>query len=293
MDRGSHVSDRQAEETTLADLLERYLEEISPTKRSGNSDKGRVAAIKKRLGAYKLTALTPKLLAEYRDEKLCTVGPQTVVHHLALINRVLSLATREWGIVLPGGVPKVVKPKLPPGRDRRVQQGEIDAIVAATLSPVLADLVPFALETGMRRGEMLALDWEYIDFQRRTAYLPKTKTDTPRTVPLSTKALAILQKRQEAGEGVPFAMQEDAATTAFMRAVRRARDGVQNSFRRTESSKRSGCVTDDAKPDANGTLRAAWRGRFPPARGGFPSCAGLTHQSPAHHPQIAQGKQRV
>ncbi|AOE88471.1 hypothetical protein LBM341_00153 [Ralstonia solanacearum] len=71
------------------------------------------------------------------------------------------------------------------------------------------------------------------------------------------------------------------------------KDGVQNSFRRTESSKRSGCVTDDAKPDANGTLRAAWRGRFPPARGGFPSCAGLTHQSPAHHPQIAQGKQRV
>ncbi|MGD7186092.1 hypothetical protein, partial [Ralstonia pseudosolanacearum] len=48
----------------------------------------------------------------------------------------------------------------------------------------------------------------------------------------------------------------------------RSRDGVQNSFRRTESSKRSGCVTDDAKPDANGTLRAAWRGRFPPARGG-------------------------
>ncbi|MHA6856291.1 hypothetical protein ACQUK4_13300, partial [Ralstonia pseudosolanacearum] len=36
------------------------------------------------------------------------------------------------------------------------------------------------------------------------------------------------------------------------------KDGVQNSFRRTESSKRSGCVTDDAKPDANGTLRAAW-----------------------------------
>ncbi|WP_232017918.1 hypothetical protein, partial [Ralstonia pseudosolanacearum] len=62
------------------------------------------------------------------------------------------------------------------------------------------------------------------------------------------------------------------------------KDGVQNSFRRTESSKRSGCVTDDAKPDANGTLRAAWRGRFPPARGGVPSCAGLTHQSSAHHP---------
>ena len=223
MDRGVHVPDKEADGTTLADLLGRYLLEISPAKRSGNSDKSRVAAVTKRLGAYKLTALTPKLLAEYRDEKLRTLNPQTVIHHLALINRTLTLATREWGFVLPGGVPKVVKPKLPPGRDRRVQQGELEAIIAATESPVLADLIPFAVETGMRRGEMLALDWEYIDFQRRTAYLPKTKTDTPRTVPLSTKALAILQKRQEAGEGVPFAMQEDAATTAFMRAVRRAR----------------------------------------------------------------------
>ncbi|MGD7245435.1 restriction endonuclease, partial [Ralstonia pseudosolanacearum] len=58
------------------------------------------------------------------------------------------------------------------------------------------------------------------------------------------------------------------AALALERIKDLVRDGVQNSFRRTESSKRSGCVTDDAKPDANGTLRAAWRGRFPPARGG-------------------------
>ena len=223
MDRGVHVPSRQAEGTTLADLLDRYLTEVSPKRRSGNSDKSRMAAVRKRLGAYKLSALTPQLLAEYRDEKLRTLNPQTVIHHLALINRTLTLATREWGFVLPSGVPKVVKPKLPPGRDRRVQQGELDAIIAATESPVLADLIPFALETGMRRGEMLALDREYIDFERRTAYLPKTKTDTPRTVPPSTKALAILQKRQDSGESGPFVMSEDAVTTAFMRAVRRAR----------------------------------------------------------------------
>ncbi|ANH72289.1 phage integrase family protein [Ralstonia insidiosa] len=86
---------------------------------------------------------------------------------------------------------------------------------------------------------MLALDWEYIDFQQRTAYIPKTKTDTPRTVPLSTKALAILQKRQEAGEGVPFAMQEDAVTTAFMRAVRRARRVYE-----------AACLTEGKPPSA-------------------------------------------
>ncbi|ANH72885.1 putative, phage integrase domain protein [Ralstonia insidiosa] len=56
-----------------------------------------MAAVIKRLGAYKLTALKPKLLAEYRDEKLRTLGPQTVIHHLALVNRALTLAKRESG----------------------------------------------------------------------------------------------------------------------------------------------------------------------------------------------------
>lgn len=234
MDRGVHVANKQAEDTTLADLLDRYLTEVSPKKRSGNSDKSRVAAVKKRLGAYKLTALTPKLLAAYRDEKLRTLSPQTVIHHLALINCTLTLATREWGFVLPGGVPKVVKPKLASGRDRRVHEGELNAIIAATESSVLADLIPFAVETGMRRGEMLALDWEYIDFERRTAYLPMTKTGTPRTVPLSTKALAILQKRQEGGADVPFDIQEDAVTKAFSRAVKRARAAYEEDCSKNE-----------------------------------------------------------
>lgn len=62
--RGTHLPSKEAESTTLADLLRRYLLEVSPAKRSGNSDKGRVSAICTRLGAYKLTALTPRLLAE-------------------------------------------------------------------------------------------------------------------------------------------------------------------------------------------------------------------------------------
>ena len=50
-------------------------------------------------------------LAAYRDARLQTVSAQTYIHELNLLNRVLTRATREWGIVLPTGIPKIIKPR--------------------------------------------------------------------------------------------------------------------------------------------------------------------------------------
>lgn len=230
MDRGIAVS-REAEETTVADLLDRYMRDVSPAKRSHASDKGRSRTLRTHLGLYKLTVLTSPRLAAYRDKRLKSVSPATVVHELNMLNRVLTLATREWGIVLSGGVPKVIKPRLPVGRDRRVQPAEVQAIIDATESDVLGDIVRFAIATGMRRGEILALRWECVDLRRRTVYVPLTKTDTPRTVPLSTTAVAVLQARRDAGCAAPFAMTDSAVSRAFCRAVRRARAMYESTCR--------------------------------------------------------------
>jgi integrase len=64
-------------------------------------------------------------------------------------------------------------------------------------------LVMLALESAMRRGELLSLRWEHIDLAAQTALLPLTKNGASRTVPLSKKAVAIL-------EGLP--------TRAYIRA---------------------------------------------------------------------------
>ncbi|OMW08633.1 integrase [Burkholderia pseudomallei] len=223
MDRGLFASRNDAERTTLADLLDRYTRDISPTKRSGGSDMGRAGKLKKQLGAYKLTALTASHLVDYRDARLKEVSPQTVVHELNLLNRVLTLAIREWGIVLPAGVPKVIKPRKPQGRDRRLHPDEIQAIIDATESLDLRDFIRLAVATGMRRGELASLRWESIDLARRTAHLPVTKTDSPRTVPLSTDAVTILHARRVAQCVAPFNVTSDALTRAFCRAVQRAR----------------------------------------------------------------------
>ncbi|WP_394144671.1 site-specific integrase [Burkholderia multivorans] len=225
------VGSMSAETTLVSDLLDRYMRDVSPLKRSHTSDKGRYRTLRRILGPYKLTALTSLVLVEYRDRRLKSVAPATVVHELNLLNRVLTLATREWGIVLPGGIPKVIKPRLPAGRDRRVHPDELQAIIDATESQILGDLVRFAVATGMRRGEILGLRWEHINFARRTAYLPLTKTDTPRTVPLSTAAIAVLQARRDAGHAVPFGTSDSGASKGFCRAVRRARKVYESTCR--------------------------------------------------------------
>ena len=131
IERGVFVNRDEAERTTVADLLARYLRDVSPTKRSGKSDKGRVKTLTKRIGAYKLSVLVSPHLVAYRDARLRVVSAQTVIHELNLLNRVLTLATREWGIVLPGGVPKVIKPRAPHALFlRRLFDDLVDEVVA-------------------------------------------------------------------------------------------------------------------------------------------------------------------
>ncbi len=231
IDRGVFVNREEAERTSVADLLDRYLRDVSPTKRSGSADKGRAKALNKRIGAYKLSVLVPMHLAAYRDARLRTVSAQTVIHELNLLNRVLTLATREWGIVLPAGIPKIIKPRTPQGRDRRVHPDEIQAIIDATESADLRDFIRLAVATGMRRSEIASLRWENIDLKRRTAHLPVTKTDSPRTVPLSSAAVAILQARKDAGYVPPFSITANAFTRAFSRSLQRARTRYESNCR--------------------------------------------------------------
>ena len=126
-----------------------------------------------------------------------------MTRELNLLHHVFEVARKEWGIHVPNPVSDVSRPKSPPGRDRRLRPGEEaklrDALQAVerdesgrymstTRNVWILPLVRLAIETGMRRGELLSLRWEHVDLARRTAYLPDTKNGEPRTVPLSSRA---------------------------------------------------------------------------------------------------------
>lgn len=240
MSRGVWVSRGEAERTTLLEALDRYERDVTPGKRSAAQEKRLLNTLKSLdLAKSALAAIRTADLSRLRDEWLKEVQPATVVRRLALISHVFTVARRDWGMEgLLNPADLVRKPRVNNARDRRViddegdtsdreiQRGELERIVsAAGRSKLLPAVVVLAVETAMRRSELVALKWEDVDLERRTAFLPKTKTKNgeARTVPLSPRAISMLQSLGSKPSGKVLPMSPDSVTQAFDRARDRAR----------------------------------------------------------------------
>lgn len=110
---------------------------------------------------------------------------------MSLLSNLFDIARTEWGVCTSNPVSAVRKPKPPPGRSRRLSSGEERRIRRYCLgyrNRELHSIVTLAIETAMRSGEILSLQWEFVDLRSRIAILPDTKNGTRRDVPLSLAA---------------------------------------------------------------------------------------------------------
>jgi integrase len=232
MDRGTHQRQRESEEVLFRDLLQRYANEISPTKRGSHEELIRIRALmRSRLAAHEMANVTPELVAQFRDARLRAVKAGAVIRDLSLISSIINHARREWGLTIGNPCELVRKPSTPPGRTRVLVLDEEARLVDAVRpvgrrNPLMMPLVQLALETAMRRGELLRLRWEHIDLDRRTALLPVTKNGRSRVVPLSTKAIAVLASIPRSEDGRVFPITAAAMEAAFHKACVRA--GIGN-----------------------------------------------------------------
>jgi integrase len=198
--RSGWVADtRLAEKTTLRELLTRYCAEVTPGKRGAVSEASRINSILRCPMSHRtLAKLTSADVATYRDERLKSVAPATVVRELNTVSHAIEIATREWGLWLPRNPVKLVRrPQVPRGRTRRLKAGEEDRLLSACdrgRTPLMKPLIILAIETAMRRGEMLDLQWQHVDLVRCVAHLPLTKNGDSRDIPLSRRAVAILKE---------------------------------------------------------------------------------------------------
>lgn len=233
IDRGVYVSRKESAETTFKKVCERYRDEVTCRLKGGAADRSRIITIIEHLGHHTVAEITSSVLAGYRDKRLKTHTEQSVIHELGLINRILKACVMDWGIAIPGGIPIVRKPSSPPGRSRRVDQSEIEAIVQASSSPSLVAVLRLAMETAMRRGEIAKITWPMVEIERRVIHLVDTKNGEDRLVPLSTAAvtaLKALDRKKTANDDNDqnrddrvFKISADGITRAFARACNRAR----------------------------------------------------------------------
>ena len=209
--------------TTLRDILERYLREVSPRNRGHEIERYQLAKVLRApLADMSLQNLSASAIAMYRDERLQEVTAGTVCRELHHIQHSLTIAMREWGYHLEvNPAQKVRKPKLQNARNRRVSQNEIDRLVAELRELERQDVIAvilFAVETAMRRGEILSLEWRYVDLKRRTAHLPRTKNGHARTVALTNGAVAVLES-QPRESSLVFPVSSDALKMCWRRII--------------------------------------------------------------------------
>ena len=164
-------------------------------------------------------------MAAYRDDRLkADYSANTVRLELAIISHLFEIARKEWGMEgLTNPVKAIRMPSPPAGRDRRLGPGELEKLLESS-SEELSQVIRFALETAMRRGELAGMTWEMVDLKKRTVTLPDTKNGQKRIVPLSAEAVAILKDRLSTRQidGEVWNIRLDAITQDFARACRNA-----------------------------------------------------------------------
>jgi integrase len=190
MERGEF---RPRVDMTVGELITRFENQVVPSHKNKQSAVSRCKRLRRELGKIPLSDLSPAHLASYRDERLKTIKPSTVKRELSILSSAINIAIIDWGIPIPSNPVSITRiPKYDGSRNRRLKDGEEEKLLAIA-KPVYRRAIIIAVETAVRRGELLNIRESHINFGKQTLHLPVTKTDTPRTIPLSTRAIAALK----------------------------------------------------------------------------------------------------
>jgi integrase len=191
----------EEQDRTFGEMMERYLAERSILK----APKSRVrdgSALKHLLpvfGEKLLVEVTPKSLAAYRTQRRAEgSATATINKELQLVRHAFNLAMREWEWCRQNPMHKVALEAAHNQVDRWLTTDEENSLL--NTSPVwLREIITFALNTGMRQGEILALQWQDIDFYRGTLVVMKSKNHERRTIPLNNIVFELLSEKRVAG----------------------------------------------------------------------------------------------
>ena len=213
-------------ELTLKDLMSAYARRVTPSKRGAPQELRRLKRLLRdnTIMCCPLPDADPPLFAQFRDKRLGD-GVRACQYDLALIRHAWNIARIEWGWPLNDNPIALIRiPKGNPPRERRLKPGEYEALQHAgrkTRTWYLWPVIDIAIETAMRRSEILNLTWKHVDWERKRALIPLAKNGRSRWVPLSKVALAHLDRAPRTSDHI-FPITAVALRQSWERLCKRA-----------------------------------------------------------------------
>lgn len=216
---------------TFGELLQRYADEISVNKKGARWEEVRVNQFQKDpIADVNLRDFGKVHVVEWRDRRANKVSSSSVLREWSLLSHACTVAMKEWDWLTGNPFLLVTKPKPAKARDRRPTEQEIvditftldyhkDSDLKKIMSRVGAMFL-LAIETAMRSGEIVGLTWKNTHLDERWVHLPDTKNGYPRDVPLSTRAVEILEqaKRIDIDSDSVFGVKSSQVDSIFRKA---------------------------------------------------------------------------
>ncbi len=214
---------------TLAQYAIEYLQYYSRLNKKPQTyrrDQILVKQLTQFLGKYRLNEIGPMLIEHYKRKRLEEGrAPATVNREVACLKNIYSTAIRNRRTLV--NPVKQVKMLREDNIVTRVLSRADEEGLLANAAPHIQKLVICALDTGMRLGEILELQWPNVSLKKRLITIEKSKTGMRREVPVSDRLLAILESiRADANEGAVFRWRNGEPLTdvknGYKAALRRA-----------------------------------------------------------------------
>ena len=185
IERGDLAAGREVlRRTSLASLLERYRDTVTARKKGKSKETAVINALLRHpFTRLSLTALTPQHFTDYRDLRVRTVRAATINRALAILNQAYRLARSEWGIPASNPLTGIKRPKADRSRDRRLEPGERERLLESAdecRNKHVRPIIEFAIETAMRRSEIISIKWTDLNQPKSLLHIPVTKTEIPR-----------------------------------------------------------------------------------------------------------------
>ncbi|WP_428074681.1 tyrosine-type recombinase/integrase [Candidatus Avelusimicrobium luingense] len=172
-------------------------------------------------GNYRLKDVTPLLVQSFYYEKAQLTSYSNANRYFGIISKFFN-CLNDWDQYSgPNPCRKVKKQPEEPFQPHPINEQEIQQILPF-ISDAVRPCVAIGFYTGLRRQELLGLRWENIDFTRKTLYIPKTKTEQPRTLGLTADIEQILCGLNPQKSGYVFNVKENQLKYQLNKATAKA-----------------------------------------------------------------------